>query len=93
MHENVVVYCDPPYIGTDEYISKFDHYQFYDWCRNINVPVFISEYQMPEDFIEVYAVKKRCSLGTGNRKLTVEKLFSNKAGAEMVTKNEQINVL
>ena len=46
-----VIYCDPPYIGTDDYheAHPFDHERFYDWCERQTVPVFISEYDMPRD--------------------------------------------
>ena len=45
-----VIYCDPPYRGTAEYAcGGFDHEAFYDWCCKQTAPVYISEYNMPED--------------------------------------------
>lgn len=46
-----VIYCDPPYIGTNVYHKDlpFDHERFYDWCERQTSPVFISEYDMPRD--------------------------------------------
>ena len=71
-----VVYCDIPYIGKDAYLSDFDHEKFYDWARNIGMPVYISEYQMPEDFVCIDSVKKRSLLsGKGSGELKDEKIF------------------
>lgn len=55
---NSVVYCDPPYIGTKGYCVEFDHEQFYEWLRNTNFPVYISEYTMPSDFAIVASIDK-----------------------------------
>ena len=50
-----VVYCDPPYRGVSGYVTgAFDHDAFYDWVRNAEFPVYVSEYSMPEDFIPVW---------------------------------------
>ena len=50
-----VVYCDPPYRGVSGYVTgAFDHDAFYDWARNAEFPVYVSEYSMPEDFIPVW---------------------------------------
>ena len=50
-----VVYCDPPYKGAGGYVTgAFDHDAFYDWVRNAEFPVYVSEYSMPEDFIPVW---------------------------------------
>lgn len=73
-----VVYCDPPYRGTAEYrkAKRFNHDRFYDWALRQTVPVFVSEYAMPEDFVEVAAWNKRCSMSsTSNSLRTTEKLF------------------
>ena len=73
-----VIYCDPPYKDTNTYLDEFDHEKFYEWlrdCRKKNQQVFISEYQMPDDFNEVYFKDKLVLYKTNNtRKL--EKLFS-----------------
>ena len=50
-----VVYCDPPYKDAGGYVTgAFDHDAFYDWARNAEFPVYVSEYSMPEDFIPVW---------------------------------------
>ena len=73
-----VVYCDPPYRGTCGYrkAKRFDHDRFYEWALRQTVPVFVSEYAMPEDFVEVAAWKKRCTMkGAEHTLRTTEKLF------------------
>lgn len=73
-----VVYCDPPYRETEGYRNSkgFNHERFYEWALHQNVPVFVSEYAMPEDFVEVAAWNKRCTMKpTSNTLRTTEKLF------------------
>lgn len=66
-----VIYCDPPYRGTSGYLSSFDFNEFDEWCRGHKENLFISEYQMPEDFKMISAIKKRslkASNGSGDLK-------------------------
>lgn len=73
-----VVYCDPPYRGTYSYskAKRFDHDRLYEWALRQTVPVFDSEYSMPEDFVEVSAWHKLCTMSpTSNSLRTTEKLF------------------
>lgn len=73
-----VVYCDPPYRGTEGYrkAKGFSHDRFYEWALRQDVPVFVSEYAMPEDFVEVAAWQKCCKMKpTSNSLSTTEKLF------------------
>lgn len=50
-----IIYCDPPYKNTDtsgyreNYTEPFCHDAFYGWCEAQKLPVYISEYQMPEE--------------------------------------------
>lgn len=45
-----IIYCDPPYKSTKErYGREFDAEAFYGWCEAQKLPVYISEYQMPEE--------------------------------------------
>ena len=49
-----IIYCDPPYKDTadkskDYADTSFDAEAFYSWCERQSLPVYISEYQMPED--------------------------------------------
>ena len=74
-----IIYCDPPYIGTAEYIANdttFDHQKFYDWCREKakTNPVFVSEYHCPSDFKNIYEFERRQTLSKGETKYN-EKLF------------------
>jgi DNA adenine methylase len=76
-----IVYCDPPYAGTTNYSKgKFNHNQFYDWCRLQKARgcfVFVSEYAMPSDFKCVW--EKKVVMVMNQKKgstPTVEKLFT-----------------
>lgn len=48
-----IIYCDPPYKDTTDhgkdYAEPFCHDEFYSWCETQKLPVYISEYQMPEE--------------------------------------------
>jgi hypothetical protein len=72
-----VIYCDPPYKDTDTYLDDFDHEKFYSWLRSLKQQVFISEYQMPNDFYEVFSIKKRVLMNDKLNTQKLEKLFSN----------------
>lgn len=77
-----VIYADPPYAGTKKYKDDFPHEDFYDWCRRMNElghKVFISEYNMPDDFTCIWEKEKVCGLGTvtgRNQNVKNEKLFT-----------------
>ena len=74
-----VIYCDPPYKNTNTYIDDFNHEKFYQWlrdCREKNQQVFISEYQMPSDFFEVYSKEKTCLINANTTTFKLEKLYS-----------------
>lgn len=80
--ENSIIYCDPPYKDTTKYKDAFDHEPFYEWCRQRRKEghqVFVSEYQMPDDFVCVWSKEVNNSLtkDTGSKK-GVEKLFTLK---------------
>lgn len=74
------IYCDPPYLGTTKYKDDFDHDMFYEWCRKMAKQghrIFVSEYQMPDDFVCVWQKEVNSSLtkDTGSKR-AVEKLFT-----------------
>lgn len=85
--KNCTIYCDPPYRDTAQYKNsktgksiEFDHELFYTWCRDRHKEghkVFVSEYNMPDDFICVWSKEVNNSLtkDTGAKK-GVEKLFT-----------------
>ena len=72
-----VIYCDPPYRGTAEYTcGGFDHERFYEWCEVQTVPLFISEYSMPEDRFVCVAEFKHCSrLNQRGATPNIERIF------------------
>ena len=75
-----IIYCDPPYNNTTSYAGDdFDSEEFFDWCRQMSAvghDVFVSEYQAPDDFEQVWSkpVKSSLTSDTGS-KAAVEKLF------------------
>lgn len=90
--KSMLIYCDPPYIGTTKYkgIKQFDHDKFWEtmrkWSKN-NI-VLISEERAPKDFICIWEKKKRRTLlktsKTKNNKInkrfySSEKLFMHKS--------------
>ena len=76
---NYVIYCDPPYQIQSHYYNErsekldFDHEKFWDWCRKmaVNNIVFVSEYKVPKDFVEIYSIQSRTTRGVRNEKLFV----------------------
>jgi DNA adenine methylase len=76
---NSIIYCDPPYKNTTKYSKNFPHDDFYVWCRNKSNDghtVFVSEYNMPKDFVGVWEMEIKSSLtkNTGG-KIGIERLF------------------
>lgn len=71
-----VIYCDIPYKNTEKYsIGDFNHNEFYEWARKKN-NIFISEYEMPNDFKIVNEKNIKSILcDTSNSKTVTEKLF------------------
>ena len=75
--KDAVIYCDIPYLNTDKYKHPFDYERFYLWAERQEIPIYISEYQMPKDrFVCVAEKEKRCCLSaTNNGKITIERIF------------------
>ena len=73
-----VVYCDPPYEGTADYGSEFDHRRFYEWVATRPFQVWFSSYQGIKDFRLVWAKQIRSSLGAGNNSVNFECLYTNR---------------
>ena len=80
LNENDVIYCDIPYEKTrqDGYVGKFDKQQFMDWAQKQNVPVYVSEYSMPEGWTEIAAF----NVGKNQTDGKQEKLFVQDKFAE-----------
>lgn len=72
---NSAIYCDPPYKDTAGYGVDFDHEAFYRWALQQTAPLFISEYQMPDDFVCVATIPKVSGASGRGAKITEEKLF------------------
>jgi len=74
-----LIYCDPPYEGTTQYgASKDFHYErFWDWVRNMSRDntVLVSEYNAPDDFINIYEKELTTTLDKSSRKKDTEKVF------------------
>ena len=79
IEKNSIIYCDPPYRNTSGYQDEaFDHEAFYEWCNMQTEPLFISEYDMPQDsFVCVAEFRKPSLLHNGHyeRKYVTEKLY------------------
>ena len=74
--DNSVIYCDPPYRGTHEYLNSFDWGKFDDWCLGQSQQVFISEYSMPKDkFKRIAAMNKRSLMCSDSRVLKTESIY------------------
>ena len=63
----------------------FDHELFYQWARDCQYPVYISEYSAPFEMIEMFSHRSSLS-ATNNKKKTVESIFWNGKGATFQTK-------
>lgn len=74
-----VVYCDPPYKNTCGYGIHFDTDAFWEWVRTRNYPVYVSEYQAPEDFVSIWSKEKRSLFSSeGLSAPKIEHLFVHK---------------
>lgn len=78
--KNSIIYCDPPYAGTDGYNKEeeFDHVKFWEWCRTKSREghqVFISEYKAPDDFICIWTMVMTNRINHANTEMRLEKLF------------------
>lgn len=78
-----IIYCDPPYEGTTGYKDKFNHDDFWQWCREKSKEghtVFVSEYSAPDDFKCIWQKEVKSSLSangkSGGSKNSIEKLFT-----------------
>ena len=76
-----VVYCDPPYKGTTEYRDAgFDSEKFWAWCDSLvdsGVYVFVSEYEAPEGWVEIYRKELLSSTDLASkRKTATDRLYT-----------------
>lgn len=76
--QGAVVYADPPYknTGCTGYAGQFDYDAFEKWLADVPFMVIVSEYNAPKGCTEIASIKKRQTMGTGNKGGTnTEKLF------------------
>lgn len=80
--ENCVIYCDPPYQGVTTYgyfSASFQHDVFWENCRELSKhnTVIVSEYDAPEDFVQVaqFGVTTDLRGSDGKQIDRVERLF------------------
>lgn len=82
--DKATVYCDPPYQGTQGYVTgAFDHGAFWLWADSLvlrGCRVFVSEYQAPVGWSCVWqkTVNNTLAKDTGS-KVGIEKLFTKSA--------------
>jgi DNA adenine methylase len=79
---NSIIYCDPPYAGTDKYrgFEQIDHDIFWEWCRERSRQghsVFISEFAAPGDFTCLWQMQINTAIAErAGGKNVIEKLFT-----------------
>ena len=76
-----MVYCDPPYANTGQYgieISRFDSDAFWAWARDCKRPLFISEYNAPDDFVPIAEFAHRARASRNKNNAVTERLFVHK---------------
>lgn len=79
--EPSIIYCDPPYKGVTGYRDKFNHDEFYEWLferKKDGHKIFISEYEMPNDFTCIWSKDQSVYLdnNTNKSQKRTEKLFT-----------------
>jgi len=76
-----VIYADIPYKGTDTSAygaEPFDYDAFYAWALDQDVPVYVSEYSMPDGFTEVWSEEvNKLKGGNITERLFVQSKFAN----------------
>lgn len=86
-----LIYCDIPYNNTKCGIYEgFDHNRFYEWAERQD-NIFISEYNMPPEFIEVANIEKEIlSASKSIEQKATEKIFTNKRTFDKMNDNQKM---
>jgi DNA adenine methylase len=77
-----VLYCDPPYAGTNHAypVAPLDHGAFWEWARTVSragASIFVSEFAAPPDAIEVGSTRRSPTLAcSDDRQGKAERLFT-----------------
>ena len=93
--DGCVVYCDPPYAGTDGYglhKSAFDQEAFWNWARKCERLLFISEYSAPVDFVPIMEVPHRSRLNATTNNSVTERLFVHESRYSQLPTNEFVGL-
>lgn len=84
---NSVIYCDIPYKETNQYKTEFDYERFYKWAEQQD-NIFISEYEMPDNFIEVWQSERHITMSANKKSHgKLEKIFVNKITKDRYNNN------
>ena len=84
-----IVYCDIPYRSTNcGSYAGFDHERFYKWALHRN-DVFISEYEMPDDFV-LFAEIERLQHLDENRQRVQERIYTTKETLKALAERETV---
>lgn len=96
IEENSVIYCDPPYNNTAQYVTgDFDSNAFFDWCRKQTELVVVSEYDAPDDFQCVANFNRRSKFQGGTKGKgcgKAERLFVRRNQMEMFHKQNLFSI-
>ena len=87
---NSLIYCDIPYADTN--CGKYDgfkHDLFYEWALQQD-NIFISEYTMPSNFIEIANTEKVVlSAANGNSNTATERLYTNRRTYDRMSQRQK----
>lgn len=90
IEDNSLIYCDIPYNETNQYKTEFDHERFYKWAEQQD-NIFISEYEMPDNFIELYSFKRHITMSANKKSHGKnERLFTNRKTFELLNCNNNV---
>lgn len=84
LSKNGIVYCDIPYRDSNcGCYQGFNYDRFYEWALRQTIPVYISEYFMPDDFVMIHGINKRqLSTSNGATELVTEGIWVSRKVAE-----------
>ena len=88
---NSLIYCDIPYSDTDcggYWGGDFDHDAFYEWALQQD-NIFISEYKMPMNFVEIANIEKTVLCGAQNTNTATERLYTNRRTYDRMSQRQK----
>ena len=88
---NSLIYCDIPYSDTDcggYGGGDFDHDAFYEWALQQD-NIFISEYKMPMNFVEIANIEKTVLCGVQNTNTATERLYTNRRTYDRMSQRQK----